>query len=285
MNATGRIGFMQGRLCERVDGRIQAFPWDDWRSEFPAAESLGLTLMEWTLDHARMAENPLLTPTGRAEIDDLSRRHGVRVRSVTGDNFMQAPFWKALGHDRSRLLVEFEELIEACGLAGIDFIVVPFVDAGRIDNADEEDIVVQTLISLIDKLERTSVRIIFESDYPPLELRRFVARLPAAHFGVNYDIGNSAALGYDSLAETTAYGERILNVHVKDRRLGGTTVPLGLGAADLPRSFRALARSGYAGNFILQTARAEDGDHVGVLRRYRDMTVTWLEEAGPWTSN
>ena len=29
-----RIGFMQGRLSELVDGRIQAFPWDSWQTEF-----------------------------------------------------------------------------------------------------------------------------------------------------------------------------------------------------------------------------------------------------------
>src|SRR3546814_5788968 len=39
------IGFMQGRLCDRVDGMIQAFPWQDWESEFPTAHRLGIGLM------------------------------------------------------------------------------------------------------------------------------------------------------------------------------------------------------------------------------------------------
>jgi hexulose-6-phosphate isomerase len=30
----------------------------------------------------------------------------------------------------------------------------------------------------------------------------------------------------------------------------------------------------------LQTARATDGDHAGVLGRYLDMTVRWIEDAG-----
>ena len=53
---------MQGRLSPIVDGRIQAFPWDHWRAEFPAAEGLGLGLVEWTLDHERLGQNPLMTP-------------------------------------------------------------------------------------------------------------------------------------------------------------------------------------------------------------------------------
>ena len=54
-----RIGFMQGRLSPQVDGKIQAFPWQHWRDEFPAAQKLNIPLMEWTLDHDRLTEeNP-----------------------------------------------------------------------------------------------------------------------------------------------------------------------------------------------------------------------------------
>jgi L-ribulose-5-phosphate 3-epimerase len=68
-------------------------------------------------------------------------------------------------------------------------------------------------------------------------------------------------------------------VHVKDRLRGGTTVPLGTGAAELAKAIRLLERFGYSGQYILQTARAADGDHAGALAKYRDMTVSWLEDA------
>jgi hexulose-6-phosphate isomerase len=73
-----------------------------------------------------------------------------------------------------------------------------------------------------------------------------------------------------------AYGSRIVNVHVKDRLRGGTTVPLGTGHADFDRTFAAFHDVGYRGNYILQTARAVDDDHAGVLCKYRDMTTDWL---------
>ena len=41
-----RLGFIQGRLCEPVDGRIQAFPWRDWASEFSAASGINMHLLE-----------------------------------------------------------------------------------------------------------------------------------------------------------------------------------------------------------------------------------------------
>jgi hexulose-6-phosphate isomerase len=47
---------------------------------------------------------------------------------------------------------------------------------------------------------------------------------------------------------------------------------LGTGNADFGAVFEALAHLNYSGNFILQTARATDGDHAGVLARYRDLT-------------
>ena len=89
-------------------------------------------------------------------------------------------------------------------------------------------------------------------------------------------MGNSAFLGYRPGEEIRAYGSRIVNVHVKDRIQGGSTVPLGEGDADLSGVIKALRSCGYAGNLILQTARAADGDHAGALCRYRDMVADWL---------
>jgi hexulose-6-phosphate isomerase len=119
----------------------------------------------------------------------------------------------------------------------------------------------------------------FECDLEPERLAAFIARFPADSFGVNFDIGNSASLGWDPGIEIPAIGPRIINVHVKDRVRGGTTVPLGQGNADFPRVFRLLAQQGYGGFFILQTARAADGDHAGALARYRQLVLDLAERA------
>ncbi|MCP9451758.1 MAG: sugar phosphate isomerase/epimerase [Nitrospira sp.] len=273
-----KIGFMQGRLSEPVDGKIQAFPWRRWREEFAEAERLGFTLMEWTLDKDRLHENPLMTPTGRDEVRRLAVRYGVEIESLTGDCFMQAPFYKAFGTARDALLADFRKVLEACAQIGIKYIVVPLVDNGRLENSAQEESLIAGLKE-IEPLLRGEMKIIFESDYPPTQLADFIDRFPAARFGINYDIGNSASLGFDPEEEIGAYGHRIVNVHVKDRILGGTTVPLGSGHANFRAVFRALKYCGYSGNFILQTARAADGDHAGTLCHYRDMVWEWLKAA------
>ncbi len=279
MTATGeRIGFMQGRLSEPVGGKIQAFPWNEWREEFPRARALGLSRMEWTIDQDRLRENPLTTDAGRSEIERLSHEHSLRIRSLTGDCFMQAPFWKATGQTREALLADLDLVLASCSALGIEFAVIPLVDNGRIETPDQIQVLLGALLARAESLSKQNVKIVFESDLPPAELAAFIARLPAENFGINYDIGNSAALGYDCVEEIAAYAPRILNVHVKDRLRGGTTVPLGTGAAELARAIGLSEKSGYSGQYILQTARATDDDHSTPLRRYRDMTVRWIED-------
>ncbi|SEM34304.1 TIM barrel protein [Bradyrhizobium sp. OK095] len=274
-----RIGFMQGRLSAMVDGKIQAFPWGEWREEFPRANALGLTGMEWTIDQDRLHENPLTTEAGKREILDLSRRNALRISSLTGDCFMQAPFWKTSGDARKALVADLDLVLASCSALGAEFVVIPLVDNGKIEKAEQEEALLHVLLARSASLSKQSVKIVFESDLPAAALAQFIAKLPSEVFGINYDIGNSASLGYDCTEEISAYSSRILNVHVKDRLRGGTTVPLGTGAAELGKAIRLIEQSGYVGQYILQTARAADGDHAGALATYRDMTVRWLEEA------
>ena len=273
----GSIGFIQGRLSPLEDGRIQAFPWSSWKDEFAIASAQGFRAMEWTLDHDPVRRNPLLTDSGRAEIRQISGRWGVRIPSLTGDCFMQAPFWKAQGSERTALREEFQAVAGACSAIGISIIVVPLVDHGRLDDDGQENEFVSFMTAQTNFLRQSGVRVAVESDLPVRDLARLLDRLDPDIFGINYDIGNSAALGYDPAEEIAAYGKRIINVHVKDRTLGGTTVPLGTGHADFKVVFAQLASVGYRGNYMLQTARASDGNHLGVLLNYRAMTLEWLK--------
>lgn len=271
-----RIGFMQGRLSSVVDGRIQAFPWSSWQKEFVLAEQNDFHLMEWTLDQALLYENPLMTSSGRAEIQDLCRHHGIKILSLTGDCFMQKPFWKAAGKERETLQKDFCAIAESSADMGIQMIIVPLVDNGRLDNRDQEDVLVSYLKLQVGFFREKNLKVVFESDFEPDDLARFIERLDSDYFGINYDIGNSAALGFSPEAEFLAYGKRVCHVHIKDRVLRGTTVPLGTGVADFKAVFRELSRYKYNGNYILQTARASDGNHVGALCRYRNMAQEWL---------
>lgn len=270
---------MQGRLSPPVNERIQAFPADHWREEFETARALGLGSIEWTLDLDGIDANPFMTAAGQHEIRELSTRTGVSVPSLTGDCFMQGPFWKTTGAERQALTDVLRRVADACSRNGTRYVVVPLVDNGRIENEGQGAAFLGGITALGDALRRARVIVVIESDFPPAELRDFIARFPADLVGVNYDTGNSASLGFDTTEEIEFLGNRILNVHIKDRVRGGTTVPLGTGAAQLPVSVRQLEAGGYQGSYILQTARATDGDHAGAIQRYRDMLAGWMEAA------
>ena len=268
-----RIGFMQGRLSPMVNGKIQAFPYETWKNEFAIAKLNNYSLMEWTLDYEDPFINPLMTEVGRAEIKVLMEGNNLEIPSITGDCFMQAPFWKATGDTAHSLISDLYQIVECCGLVGIKNIVIPLVDDGQLKSKYEEDFLVSTFLNAESDLVGSGVNIIFESDFDPFRLVKLMNRLDTPNFGINYDIGNSAALGFDPLEEIGVYGDRIYNVHVKDRPFGGTTVPLGDGDANFDKVFKALGQIGYQGNFILQTARAMDDRHLEVLNSYRDFTM------------
>ena len=236
--------------------------------------------MEWTLDQAKLEENPLMTKEGQAEILKLSEKYGIKIPSLTGDCFMQAPFWKLYGKDSEDRKEDLISILDACSNLGITQIVIPLVDGGRIENNDQD----QALLEFLHDKERIilnrGIQILFESDFDPKRLRDFIKKYNNEIFGINYDIGNSAALGFDVEEEFAAYGDSIFNIHVKDRVLNGNTVPLGEGNADFMKVFKLLAFNNYKGNYILQTARANDGDHAGVLSSYKILVEGWIRENG-----
>jgi len=271
------IGFMQGRLSPLVNGKIQAFPWDYWRDEFSLANKYNFNIIEWTLDQSQLYENPLMTEVGQKEIKALSNKYKISIPSLTGDCFMHAPFYKVNEKNRENLLKDLQNIITSCGLLGVLYIVFPLVDNGKLENTEQENALKKGLALFDSDLYTYGIKIIFESDFPPDKLKEFISGFPPENYGINYDIGNSAALGFNSKDEIEAYGNRILNVHIKDRLLRGTTVPLGSGNADIPKVFKTLNAINYNGNYILQTARATDENHTAVLCEYRDQVIKWME--------
>jgi L-ribulose-5-phosphate 3-epimerase len=275
-----RIGFMQGRMTPLVNGKIQTFPWDTWRDEFCSAKKISIKLMEWTLDQERLYENPIMTIEGQVLINNLAKENDLSIPSLTGDCFMQEPFWKCKGKISENLENDFISITKAAANVGVTMLVIPLVDNGRIENYEQEKRLLGFLKENSRLFELYRMKIIFESDFEPINLARFIDYLEPEIFGINYDIGNSAALGFDCKKEIKEFGHRIDNVHIKDRVLGGTTVPLGSGNAKFNEVFDGLAKNSYKGNFILQTARADDGDHIGAIEKYRDMVLSWILKYG-----
>ena len=263
------IGVMQGRLGPPVEGRFQSFPRGRWADEFSLAAQAGLHAIEWIYDLFGADENPLATDEGVAAMQSLSARHGVAVRSVCADYFMDKPLLRVGPPERRELVERLRWLLRRCRTLRIERVILPFVDASRIETPEEIEEVRTIFESVLPTAEETAVELHLETSLPPPEIARLLARLPHPLVKMNYDSGNSASLGYRVREEFAAYGERIGSVHIKDRVRGGGTVPLGTGDADLPALFDEIRKVGYGRDFILQVARDAAGDEVDWNRRNR----------------
>ena len=269
------IGFMQGRLSPIRNGRIQSFPWETWEEEFETASQIQIRKMEWTIDSENFASNPLLTSAGNQKIKSLMSLVNLEIPSVTCDYFMENPPWKT---DPEGLFRGIESILAGMSEIGAKILVIPLVDNSSLIDSKTYSRTLHFFSRVSDLLGASDLKIAFETDLGPERFADFMSEFAEERYGVNYDIGNSASFGFNPTEEFAAIGPRVVNVHVKDRVLGGTTVPLGTGNADFPTVFRCLNEHGYVGNLIMQTARAQDGKHAEVLAMYREQIARWMDE-------
>ena len=244
------LGFMQGRLVPDENNKIQSFPWKNWKKEFYLAKKLKLKIMEWTIDNKMFYENPINNFTGRKLIKRLSKKNNLKINSITCDFFMQSPYFIT---KNSLTFHKVKSLIENASKLKIKFLILPLVDNGSIKNNHYEKKFITKTLKLKKILKQKKMLIIFESDYKPKKLKKFIEKFPKDFFGINYDIGNSAGLNID-IKDEFIYFQRVLNIHLKDKK-NNASVFLGKGNAQFKDLFDFCKKINYKGNFILQTAR------------------------------
>lgn len=273
------LGVMQGRLMPPGNGRFQSFPRERWRDEFVLAADAGLNAIEWIFDAYGEDANPLASNEGVAEMHALSEKTGIAVRSICADYFMDRPFLRITQAEREDLIRKMKWLLLRCRIAGIRRVVVPFVDASRIESQDEERQTLSILEEILPFAEEYSVEIHIETSLAPQPFAELLERCRHPLLRVNYDSGNSSALGYQVDEEFSAYGNRIGSVHIKDRLRGGGTVALGTGSADLSAVFNGLAALHYKGDYVLQIARSDPGREVPWIAQNRAWVASQIEMA------
>lgn len=275
------LGVMQGRLLPKYQGRYQAHPPGYWREEFAKAAELGLDCIEFILDFNGAEVNPLLQPGGSDEILRATEETGVKVYTVCADYFMEAPLHHTSETVSSHSQSVLRRLLHSGKLLGLTDIVMPCVDQSSIYDSSAQERFVQRLRPLVDEAEVSQINLSLETDLAPQPFAELLARFGSPRVTVNYDTGNSAALGYDTAEELKCYGERISDIHIKDRVFGGGSVMLGNGDTQFERFFEALSFLDYQGPFIMQSYRDDEGVKVfqNQLTWIRDRLSRWVRKA------
>lgn len=269
-----RIGIMQGRLLTRYKGRYQAFTPDNWKEEFSIAESMGFECIEFIYDYENFETSPLMAEEGIKEIQDISESTGVKVLSVCADFFMKNPLFDRDEEKRRQNIFHLERLIRQSSRVGVKDITVPFVDESSMSNERDREVAQNSLREVLPAAEESGVYLNLETDLSPRAFSSFLKEMNHPKVKVNYDIGNSASLGYDPEEELDLYGNYISVLHVKDRLYKGGSVKLGTGSAKFEAVFKKLKEVNFGGVIIMQAARAEEYSNE---RRFVEEQLTFLK--------
>lgn len=215
---------MNGRLSTPIGNKIQEFPKNTWESEFDKANSCGFELIEWIFD--TNDKNPIMTDDGIQKIKQISERTGVHINSVLADFFMEKKLVNVSEFELTQNLDVLRNLVLNSAKLGATIVEIPFVDSSSLTNIDEQKQLVSNLEKTLSLLEENHIILTLETDLPPNEFKELLLSFNHHCIKANYDVGNSAALGYDLKEEMVYYGNLIGNIHIKDRQTSRQDSPI-----------------------------------------------------------
>jgi sugar phosphate isomerase/epimerase len=256
------FGTIQGRLLPKYKGRYQAHPLGYWEDEFHIAKDIGLDCVEFILDYNDADQNPMLNSDGLEKLKLIIASTGVIVKTVCADYFMEAPLHSENDAISDKSMSVLNKLLESASQLNVSDIVIPCVDQSSLSSDIAMDRFVQKINKVIPIIEKRGINLSLETDLDPVNFLKLLNKFDSKRITVNYDIGNSASLGFDPIEELKAYGNRITDIHIKDRLLGGGPVFLGTGNANFEKFFSALSVFQYKGPFIMQAYRDSEGVEI-----------------------
>lgn len=266
-----KIGFIQGRLLKSENKKfIQYFPSKNWITEIILANKNKLNLIEWTANLENLKKNPVYNKKLIKKAKTILKKNNVKTESLTCDFFMQKPFFKI--KNKYFYLTILKKVIKNAQLLGIRYIVIPLVDNSSIKNLNQENVLIKEMMKVSSILNNRS-KILFELDFRPRKVLKFIKKFNNK-FGINYDLGNSAALNYNFKNEKI-YFKYVRNIHIKDRLIRGHSVRLGTGNWKYKEFFKYIKKN-YHGNLILQTARSKEDNDIEEILINRSFVKKYL---------
>ena len=256
------VGIMQGRLLPKYNNKYQAHPFGYWQEEFNIAKNVGVSYIEFILDYNDYQSNPLMSNLGISEISEVIQKSGIGVKSICADIFMEAPLHSENNSAANTSIDILLKLIKNAAKLGITDIVIPCVDQSRLRGTNDQKRLLENLQQPIELATKLKINLALETDLPPIPFLDLLNKFNADVVKVNYDIGNSASLGFDIIEEFKLYGDRISDIHIKDRELGGGSVELGMGNANFTSFFEVFASIDFKGPIVMQAYRDEDGVEI-----------------------
>jgi L-ribulose-5-phosphate 3-epimerase len=271
------IGIMQGRLSIPAS-KVQSFPWHSWQEEFDRARVCKLNSIEWLFDAEDYEQNPIWLEDGRQKIAQLITERGVQVRSVCATYFMAYPFCRVPNENRLQSINVLNLLIPRAAALGISVILLPVLEENELRTANEKQQLLDSLQEPLVLADQYNIKLCLETELPAEEYRKLIMDGGSRSLGIYYDVGNATARGYSVDSDIRMLGPNLWGIHIKDRRRGGPSVPLGQGAAEFQAMFEALIDVEYSGSLIMETPVGLDPlasacSNLNFIERHRAMSL------------
>lgn len=269
---------MQGRLSKPNNGKIQSFPASSWKEEFKKASTCGFEVMEWVFDSYE--PNPILSSDGISEIRSLCKKHNIMINSICADYFMEKKLFHEAAEDLVKNIEILEKLILQAEKLGSFIIEIPLVDSSSLKTTNDKTQLRNNLDKVLPLAEKNDIFLVLETDLPAPNFKELLLQFDHPNIMANYDSGNSSSLGYNSREELITLQKWIKNVHVKDRKFHGETVPLGTGDTDFELFFSTLSEIRYSGDLIIQGARTLDSGYtpLATCKRYHKFVKEYVDK-------
>lgn len=231
---------MLGRLTPLENGTVgQEFP-KNWKKELSLLDDIGANCIEWLITSEET--NPLYD-----------------------EDLIQAPITAVNVHWLTEAILDIDKLEFVCKKVlkqNISNLVLPLMDVNSLKNETNRKEIIDKLLVIAKKYPNISFSL--ETELQAAAMVSILARAP--NFYVTYDSGNTTSYGYDHREEILLYGDKINNVHVKDRTTHGPSVPPFTGDTDFEEIFETLRKINYEGTYILELFRPEKGLEARYLR-------------------
>lgn len=209
-----------------------------------------------------------LTPRAVASVAATVRSSGLRVRSVNADiGDLNRPLD---GAGRAARDAHLDALLSLARAVGSPALVLP---CGALDHTPvrtldlDLDLVAAELRHAADRAAEYGVEIWTESLHfhrlcCDLDRAQALAdRLADSDVGIVMDFSHIVASGGDPLQFVARFGPRISHVHIRDAEPGNINLSVGRGQVDFSAGLKALADSGYTGQFALELETRDITDH------------------------
>lgn len=245
-----KIGVIQGRLTEPVDGHIQEFPKKKWKEEFNFLRNIGLNHIEWLVTGKTLNNNPIFK-------EDLI---GYPINSICADNMVNKRFTEMRFLKKNLI-----PICEAARRNKVEFVTIPLLEDSNINDPDTKKKFLENFLEVIKDYNDINFSFEMESER---ELALEIAELQD-NFWLTYDTGNITSGGHSHLGYIEEVYHKINNVHLKDRTWEGQTVKLGTGNTNFTLILNKLNEVGYDNLYTLQTARETAGLECETIIRHK----------------